>query len=97
MFSDEEARRILDGSLSASPSVVRRVMEEVAVPPTRFEKCSLGGCEERSEVENSINIPLTSGWLAQGQGPGRLFFCCTADQLEYSRRKREEAGAVHRT
>lgn len=58
----------------------------------RTEKCFLDTCDKTSEVDEGSNMALEPGWLSEGRGEARRFFCGQEDRVAFLRTR--EAKAV---
>ena len=49
----------------------------------RTEKCFLEGCEKTTEVDENSGVALEPGWLSEGRGENRRYFCGATDKAAY--------------
>jgi hypothetical protein len=48
-------------------------------------KCFLDTCENTSEVDGPTGMALEPGWLSDGRGENRRYFCGQDDRTSYMR------------
>lgn len=49
----------------------------------KTEKCFLDTCDKTSEVDEGTGMALEPGWLSEGRGEGRRYFCGEQDRKAY--------------